>query len=66
MGRTSRRDATIGPLRAHLTLEGDLYNITNHTRFTGVSTIFGSASFGTVSGQGNSARDAQLSLRVEF
>jgi hypothetical protein len=47
MGRTSRWGATVGPLRVHLTLEGDLYNITNHTRFTGAGTIFGSASFGT-------------------
>jgi hypothetical protein len=52
--------------RAHLTFEGDLYNLTNHTDFLVGGTTFGSASFGTVSGQANSSRDAQLSLRLEF
>jgi hypothetical protein len=56
MGRTSRWDAAVGPLRVHLTLEGDLYNITKYTRFTGAGTIFGSASFGTVSSQVDSSR----------
>jgi hypothetical protein len=51
---------------SHLTLEGDLYNVTNYTQFLVGGTIFGSASFGTVSGQANSSRDAQLSLRLEF
>jgi hypothetical protein len=49
-----------------MTLEGDLYNLTNHTQFLVGGTTFGSASFGTVSGQANSSRDAQLSLRIEF
>ena len=52
--------------RAHVTFEGDLYNVTNHTQFLVGGTAFGSASFGTVSGQANSSRDAQLSLRIEF
>jgi hypothetical protein len=52
--------------RAHLTFEGDLYNLTNHTDFIVGGTTFGSASFGTVSGQANTSRDAQLSLRLEF
>jgi len=52
--------------RAHLTFEGDLYNLTNHTQFLVGGTVFGSSSFGTVSGQANSSRDAQLSLRFEF
>jgi hypothetical protein len=52
--------------RAHVTFEGDLYNLTNHTQFLVGGTAFGSASFGTVSGQANSSRDAQLSLRIEF
>ena len=51
--------------RSHLTLEGDLCNLTNHTQFTVGGTAFGSSSFGTVSGQANSSRDAQLSLRLE-
>jgi len=49
-----------------MTLEGDLYNLTNHTQFLVGGTVFGSASFGTVSGQANTSRDAQLSVRVEF
>jgi hypothetical protein len=52
--------------RAHLTFEGDLYNLTNHTDFIVGGTAFGSSNFGTVSGQANSSRDAQLSLRLEF
>jgi hypothetical protein len=52
--------------RAHLTFEGDLYNLTNHTDFLVGGTTFGSSSFGTVSGQANSSRDAQLSVRLEF
>jgi hypothetical protein len=50
----------------HLTLEADLYNVTNHTQFTVGGTAFGSSSFGTVSGQANNSRDAQLSARIEF
>ncbi len=52
--------------RSHLTLEGDLYNLTNYTQFTVGGVTFGSASFGTVSGQANNSRDAQLSARFEF
>ncbi len=52
--------------RGHLTVEGDLYNLTNHTQFTVGGTAFGSASFGTVSGQANTSRDAQLSARFDF
>lgn len=52
--------------RAHMTFEGDLYNVTNHTQFLVGGTTFGSTSFGTVSGQANSSRDAQLSVRLDF
>ena len=52
--------------RAHLTFEGNLYNLTNHIDFLLGGTAVGSASIGTVSGQANSSRDAQLSLRLEF
>jgi Carboxypeptidase regulatory-like domain len=61
-----RRSFNLPFERSHLTLEGDLYNLTNHTQFLVGGTVFGSASFGTVSGQANSSRDAQLSLRLEF
>jgi hypothetical protein len=61
-----RRTFNLPIERSHLTLEGDFYNLTNHTQFTVGGTTFGSASFGTVNGQANSSRDAQLSLRLEF
>src|SRR5580693_2166831 len=61
-----RRTFNLPVERFHLTFEGDLYNLTNHTQFTVGGTAFDSASFGTVSGQANSSRDAQLSLRLEF
>ena len=52
--------------RAHLLLEGDLYNVTNHTQFGGIGTSFGSGNFGQVSNQSNLSRDAQLTGRFEF
>jgi hypothetical protein len=52
--------------RAHLTLEADLYNVTNKVTFGGIGTAFGSSNFGQVSTQANLPRDAQLSGRFEF
>jgi Carboxypeptidase regulatory-like domain/TonB dependent receptor/TonB-dependent Receptor Plug Domain len=52
--------------RSHLTVEGDLYNVTNHTQFGGIGTTWGSTNFGQVSSQVNLSRDAQLSARFEF
>jgi hypothetical protein len=43
-----RRGFVLPGERAHLTLEGDFYNLTNHTQFAVGGTSFGSASFGTV------------------
>ena len=52
---------------ARLNLQGDLYNVTNHTQFTVASPVFGNSSFGQVSGtQANTRRSAQLAARVEF
>ncbi len=51
---------------ARLTLEGDLYNVTNHTQFGGIGQVVGSTNFGQVSTQSNTSRDAQLSGRIEF
>jgi len=52
---------------SRLSLQGDLYNVTNHTQFTVASPVFGNASFGQVSGtQANTRRSAQLSARIEF
>jgi hypothetical protein len=49
-----------------LTLQGDLYNLTNHTQFGAINTTWGNASFGQVTNQANFSRDAQLSARIEF
>jgi len=50
-----------------LSLQADMYNVTNHTQFSGIGTSFGSGKgFGQVSGQGNLSRDVQLSGRLEF
>ncbi len=52
---------------ARFNLQGDLYNVTNHTQFTVASPVFGNSSFGQVSGtQANGRRAAQLSARLEF
>jgi hypothetical protein len=61
-----RRTFGLGFEGAHLMLEADLYNITNHTQFGGIGTAFGSTTFGTVSTQANTSRDAQLTAKVEF
>jgi len=49
-----------------LSLQGDLYNVTNYVFFGGIGTTVGSATFGTVSSQVNNARAGQLSGRIEF
>lgn len=51
---------------SRITIEGDLYNVTNHTLFGGIGTVVGSTNFGQVSTQSNTPRDAQLSARIEF
>jgi hypothetical protein len=49
-----------------LMLEGDLYNLTNHTQFGGIGTTFGSTTFGQVGSQANLQRDAQLTAKILF
>jgi hypothetical protein len=61
-----RRSFGLGFEGAHLMLEADLYNVTNHVQFGGIGTQFGSATFGTVSTQANNPRGAQLTGRLEF
>jgi hypothetical protein len=52
---------------ARFNIQGDLYNVTNHTQFTVASAVFGNSSFGQVSGtQANGRRAAQLSARIQF
>jgi len=63
-----RRTFGLGFEGGHVMLEADLYNITNHTQFGGITTVFSptSTTFGTVSTQANNSRGAQLTARVEF
>ena len=67
-----RRTFGLGFEGVHVMLEGDLYNLTNHTQFGGITTSFTSTSgtpgapFGTVSTQANNSRQAQLTARIEF
>jgi hypothetical protein len=63
-----RRTFGLGFEGTHLVLQGDLYNLTNHTQFGGITTAFSptSTTFGTVSTQANSSRDAQLTAKIEF
>jgi hypothetical protein len=49
-----------------LSLQADLYNVTNYVFFGGIGTTVGSSTFGTVSSQVNNARAGQLSGRIEF
>ena len=52
---------------SRLSLQADLYNVTNHTQFTVASAVFGNSAFGQVSGtQANTRRSAQLSGRIDF
>ena len=51
-----------------LSLQADLYNVTNYVFFTpsSIGLTVGSSSFGQVTQQFNNGRDAQLSARIEF
>jgi hypothetical protein len=52
--------------RLKFTFEASAFNLDNHTDFNGPNTSFGSTSFGTVTSQANTPRDAQFSGRLEF
>jgi hypothetical protein len=63
-----RRSFSLEVWGMHLLLQGDLYNLTNHTQFGGISTAWSTTntSFGKVTAQSNSSRDAQLAAKIEF
>ena len=61
-----RRSLSLELWNMHLLLQGDLYNVTNHTQFGGIGTTFGNSTFGQVSAQSNASRDAQLAAKIEF
>jgi hypothetical protein len=49
-----------------LSLQADLYNVTNYVLFTGVGETVGSGGFGVPTSQFNNPRAGQLSARIEF
>jgi hypothetical protein len=49
-----------------LSLQADLYNVTNYVLFSGIGETLGSSSFGQPSSQFNNPRAGQLSARLEF
>lgn len=49
-----------------LELRAEFFNFTNTPRFTAPRTAFGSSSFGTINGQSNSPRQAQMGARFVF
>jgi hypothetical protein len=63
-----RRSFNLEFFGMRLLLQGDLYNIINHTQFGGISTAWSTTntSFGKVTSQTNASRDAQLSGKIEF
>jgi hypothetical protein len=51
---------------AKLSVQADLYNVTNYVLFSGIGVTVGSSNFGQPSSQFNNPRSAQLSARLEF
>jgi hypothetical protein len=51
---------------AKMSLQADLYNVTNYVLFSGVGVTVGSGGFGAPTTQFNNPRAAQLSGRIEF
>jgi len=49
-----------------LSLQADLYNVTNYVLFSGIGVSVGSGTFGQPSSQSNNARAGQISARLEF
>jgi hypothetical protein len=52
--------------RSRLSVQADLYNVSNYVQFGGIGVTVGSSSFGQPSSQLNNARAGQLSARLEF
>jgi hypothetical protein len=52
--------------RSRLSVQSDLYNVSNYVQFGGIGVTVGSSSFGQPSSQLNNARAGQLSARLEF
>lgn len=52
--------------RYNVQLRAEFFNFTNTPRFTDPNTGYGNSSFGLISGQGNSPRQAQMGVRFTF
>lgn len=52
--------------RVRFAIQGDIFNVPNNVRFTGIGINIDSANFGKVSTQGNSPRQVQLAARFTF
>jgi Cna protein B-type domain. len=52
--------------RLNLTMQADVFNLTNNVRFSAPGASVGSSSFGLITGTANSSRDIQFSGRVDF
>jgi hypothetical protein len=61
-----RRTFNLHLYNSKLSLQADLYNVTNYVQFGGIGVTLGSATFGVPSSQVNNSRAAQLSGRFEF
>jgi hypothetical protein len=51
---------------SRLSVQADLYNVTNYVQFGGIGVSLGSSTFGQPTSQLNNARAGQLSARLEF
>lgn len=64
-----RRSFPLFTERAKLSIQADMFNVTNHTRFgfatSGTTINWGTSSFGTV-GVLNNSRDVQLAAHIDF
>ena len=66
MGLRLRRSFLLHFEGTRLSLQADLYNVTNFVQFGSIGLTVGSANFGLPSVQSNSPRQAQISALIEF
>jgi hypothetical protein len=52
--------------RFNLQFRAEFFNVANQVQFGVPATIFGNATFGVVSSQGNNPRQIQLALKLQF
>ena len=52
--------------RYNMQFRAELFNAANHVQFGFPAALFGNATFGVVSSQGNNPRQIQLALKLQF